>query len=89
MKGLWEAGARAPPGRADSPCSPPRQVHVTDPRAFDPLRAATVLMTLLRDLYPKDFSWRSSGAYALTSYWIGSITGEASPRCTRAALSPP
>jgi uncharacterized protein YbbC (DUF1343 family) len=33
-------------------------LHVTDPRAFRPLRTTLALLTAVRRLWPKDFAWR-------------------------------
>jgi uncharacterized protein YbbC (DUF1343 family) len=52
------------------------QLHVTDRRRFDAIRAAITMIVTARRLYRADFAWRESAP----PYWIDKLTGSARVR---------
>ncbi|MFC4075525.1 exo-beta-N-acetylmuramidase NamZ family protein [Salinithrix halophila] len=47
------------------------QLHVEDPKRFDPILTGLTVIQETKRLYPKDFAWRKDG----DSYWIDKLTG--------------
>jgi uncharacterized protein YbbC (DUF1343 family) len=50
------------------------QVHITDPRTFDPMRVGVEMLVAARSLY-SDFAWRKDTWDAARPYWIDKLTG--------------
>lgn len=50
------------------------QVHITDPAAFDPLRAGVEMLVAAKALYT-DFAWRQDSWDPVRPYWIDKLTG--------------
>ena len=50
------------------------QVHITDPRTFDPMRVGVEMLVAARALYT-DFAWRKDTWDAARPYWIDKLTG--------------
>jgi uncharacterized protein YbbC (DUF1343 family) len=50
------------------------QVHITDPRTFDPMRVGVEMLVAARALYA-DFQWRYDSYDPKRPYWIDKLTG--------------
>ena len=50
------------------------QVHITDPRSFDPMRVGVEMLVAAKALYA-DFAWRKDTWDAARPYWIDKLTG--------------
>ena len=50
------------------------QVHVTDPRTFDPMRVGVEMLVAAKAVY-SDFAWRKDTWDAARPYWIDKLTG--------------
>ena len=50
------------------------QVHITDPRNFDPMRVGVEMLVAARALYT-DFAWRKDSWDAARPYWIDKLSG--------------
>ena len=50
------------------------QVHITDPRTFDPMRVGVEMLVAAKALYA-DFAWRKDSWDAARPYWIDKLTG--------------
>lgn len=50
------------------------QVHITDPRTFDPMRVGVEMLVAARALYT-DFAWRKDSWDAARPYWIDKLSG--------------
>ncbi|PTM54805.1 exo-beta-N-acetylmuramidase NamZ family protein [Desmospora activa] len=48
------------------------QLHIEDPKTFDPILTGLTIMQETKRLYPKEFQWRQD---ADSSYWIDKLTG--------------
>jgi uncharacterized protein YbbC (DUF1343 family) len=55
------------------------QVYVSDPVAFDAVRAAITMLTTLHTLYP-EFRWRYDSGDAVDPYWIDKLSGSTAVR---------
>ena len=50
------------------------QVHITDPRTFDPMRVGVEMLVAAKAVY-SDFDWRKDTWDAARPYWIDKLTG--------------
>jgi uncharacterized protein YbbC (DUF1343 family) len=50
------------------------QLHISDPKKFDPIRAAVEMLVAAHALYD-DFEWRYDSYDPVRPYWIDKLTG--------------